>query len=355
MPLLEQTFYDMFNILRSQLKAAPLYLGGAAGINGGIGGPPGGFIGTLPQTKVSYDLSELAVNEIPASGYTLLDNLNRIRYRISQIEASGIGGSSSLSIRENGTEIATGVTVINFIGADVSPITNGVNVTISGGTGGGGSTNLWNPDLPPSSPNAMDDEFNDESFNTTLWTEFNPGNHSFTRSEVAWGGLTITNNSNNNIFGYCQLAPSSPYSIISKIRVSDFHSGDIKPAIMLLEGTLSTSKVLMAGLSSGGYGHAIQIEYYNAYNSYNSALLNNSYNLPDEWGYIRVRVNGTTLNFDIGDGIAWKRRLNSTMAFTPAYVGLGFKSNNADGIAHFQFFRVLSGDTFNSPVYGRKG
>lgn len=41
--------------------------------------PPGGYIGKLPQTQVEYDAIEAADATVPASGLSLLINLNRIR------------------------------------------------------------------------------------------------------------------------------------------------------------------------------------------------------------------------------------------------------------------------------------
>ena len=81
------------NAIRT-VKASPLMLGGVAGSGGGAGGPPGGIVGYLPQTNVSYDMSEVSSSGTPASGMSLLDNLNHIRYRLDYIEVSGMGGAS---------------------------------------------------------------------------------------------------------------------------------------------------------------------------------------------------------------------------------------------------------------------
>src|ERR1041384_4143420 len=76
-------------------RVLPLNLGGIAGAGGGVGAPPGGFIGWLPQTNVAYDIDELATLSTSTSGiaapsgWSLLDNLNHIRYRIQALE-SGI-------------------------------------------------------------------------------------------------------------------------------------------------------------------------------------------------------------------------------------------------------------------------
>jgi hypothetical protein len=72
-----------------------LWLGGSPGPEGGDGSRPGGFIGTLNQTKVSYDTTEAAT--LVGSG-TLLDNLNNIRYNVSIL--SGVLYSGFLGLND---------------------------------------------------------------------------------------------------------------------------------------------------------------------------------------------------------------------------------------------------------------
>lgn len=85
----EDQLFEYYNSLQQYFRGQPIILGGVSGPSGGVGGPPGGFIGYLPQTRVAYDESELASSGIPISGRSLLDNLNHIRWSISQISASG--------------------------------------------------------------------------------------------------------------------------------------------------------------------------------------------------------------------------------------------------------------------------
>ena len=53
-----------------------LWLGGESGEDGGTGGPPGLFIGLLPQDKICYDTTEA---ETDVGSESLLDNLNTMR------------------------------------------------------------------------------------------------------------------------------------------------------------------------------------------------------------------------------------------------------------------------------------
>ena len=135
----EAKFFEYFKNLERKLGLKPLILGGRTGSGGGGGGPPGGFYGYLPQTRVTYDLSEVATLATPASGESLVDNLNHIRYRVENVEET-LSGWSPISIEEDDVLIASGVTIINFEG-DVDVLDEGsgkVTVTISGGAGGGG-------------------------------------------------------------------------------------------------------------------------------------------------------------------------------------------------------------------------
>lgn len=131
------------------VKATPMILGGVAGTGGGVGGPPGGFVGKLPQTKITYDMSEDATDYTPVSG-SLLDNLNHIRYRIQVLESGGTPGS--MSVYESGILVGSGITILDF-GANLSVTDLGgghvlIESTASGTGSGGASTFLELTDTP---------------------------------------------------------------------------------------------------------------------------------------------------------------------------------------------------------------
>jgi hypothetical protein len=128
---IEYTVLDMIDSAMRQVKATPLNLGGVAGIDGGPGGPPGGFIGRLPQKRVTYDTTEAATLATVGSG-TLLDNLNHIRYWIRTLESGG-----ALTVMDyDGNPSVHPVDTIRFSGAVVTDLGNGdVLVVVSGGAG----------------------------------------------------------------------------------------------------------------------------------------------------------------------------------------------------------------------------
>ena len=114
-------------------------LGGVTGVSGGTGGPLGGFIGQLIQSKVTYDTSENEIWDVPVSGESLVTNLDRIRYRLAIVESSG--GGTTLAILDDGDWVASGVETLDFIGVyDIT--TSGTKVTLTFSGGGGSVSDL---------------------------------------------------------------------------------------------------------------------------------------------------------------------------------------------------------------------
>ncbi len=112
-------------------------LGGVTGVSGGTGGPIGGFTGQLRQDKVTFDLSENEIWTIPISGESLVNNLDRIRYRIAAVEDGGGGTGDTLVVQWDDAQIASGVIYLNFEGG-VEVVDDGgskVTVTVSGAGG----------------------------------------------------------------------------------------------------------------------------------------------------------------------------------------------------------------------------
>jgi hypothetical protein len=137
------TYYQHLEALERKIKASPINLGGILASGGGTGGPPGGFLGMLPQTRVAYDLSEASLSGfVSGSPYdpsgvlisaSLLDNMNHIRYRITALEIGGSG--SGVHIYNNDTLIATGIHILDFKGDFVDAVDvggNEVEITVSG-------------------------------------------------------------------------------------------------------------------------------------------------------------------------------------------------------------------------------
>ncbi len=182
---LDYVIVDMLESTSRNVKAHPMNLGAVGGPLGGAGGPPGGYIGWLPQTRVAYDETEAATLATlpsglnPPSGWSLVDNLNHIRYRLNILE-SGIlivddwdsnptiynvreltfsgavvtdlgnghalvvvsGGGSALTVKEyDGTPTVNNVDTIIFSGLAVTDLGGG-DVLVQATSSGGGASYL---------------------------------------------------------------------------------------------------------------------------------------------------------------------------------------------------------------------
>lgn len=136
----DYTILELIESSARNFKAQPLNLGAVGGGGGGAGSPPGGYIGQLPQYRVAYDVTESAtLSTLPsgltgASGWSLVDNLNHIRYRLGQLEIS----SGILIVDEyDGSPSISNVNRITFSGAIITDLGGGhalVQVTASGGS-----------------------------------------------------------------------------------------------------------------------------------------------------------------------------------------------------------------------------
>lgn len=102
----DRKFFEYLENLKRHLQTMPLNLGGLAAYSGGYGvkGPPAGYIGHLPQTRVSYDYTEAALSGVHPSGVSLLDNLNHIRYRLTAVESGTVGGFTQGSVAFAGSD-----------------------------------------------------------------------------------------------------------------------------------------------------------------------------------------------------------------------------------------------------------
>jgi hypothetical protein len=155
----ERQFFEYFQNLDRRRISQPVLLGGITGSGGGVGQPPGGYTGQLPQTRVCYDMSELATDVTVASGESLLDNLNHIRYRVGELETdvavliSGSGGGGVLSIYDDSAlqgiatelDFTTGITATVVAGRAtiLSTGSPGIDKIVVISTYGGGPTKSY--------------------------------------------------------------------------------------------------------------------------------------------------------------------------------------------------------------------
>jgi hypothetical protein len=163
-------------------------LAGEPGASGGSGVPPGGFTGQLIQSRVTYDTSEAASLDVPVSlsGASLLHNLNRIRYWLNDKNPAFI-------VQDDGVEIASGITVMDFIGAPVTVelvdgYTDRVAITISGTGGGIGSSGIVLVSADDTLANYLENKLTAASSKITVTTA-NPGGNE--ERQVDLGAVNI--------------------------------------------------------------------------------------------------------------------------------------------------------------------
>lgn len=115
-----------------------IVLGGTSGSAGGSGGPPGGFVGKLVQSQICYDTTEA---ESLSGSTSLVDNLNHIRYDISQagpIAVVDSSGSNTIGYRQTigfQTSGSTSVVIIpTGTSGSIQHVLQGSGVVVTSGS-----------------------------------------------------------------------------------------------------------------------------------------------------------------------------------------------------------------------------
>ena len=275
---------------------------------------------------------------------------------------SGGGGGGGIEVEEDDVSVATGVTVLNFEGAvEVTDEGSGkVTINISGG-GGGGTPDftMWMCDAPPasgySSSGVDDDEFDDSSFDTGIWTVFDvPSTQTETEAEY---GLSLETGTANVFQGVFQPIPSgSNWSFTTYIGAVYPQSNDQCAGILLLSdiGNLSTSDCFIWGIFRGGAGYGwrwAKATNYSGTGYSDGSWINDN---KDIGLYLRLRTDSTTWYFDwSADGLAWiTSAYSQTKEFTPQGIGLGQRLSSANWLAPYKFARFTDISASNQVLYG---
>lgn len=217
------------------------------------------------------------------------------------------------------------------------------------------SGKFWNSMLPPSTPNALDDEFDDQSLDVK-WDVFDPDT-TLTVSELA-NGLNM-NNSGSTICGILQDVPvSGSFTLWTKVNPLGWANaismgwGTIEFGIVLCEDITSVSSGSILAASFGvmddrymtcqvieriGYDDPTQ------YGDTSLIYFSEGDTLPPPGMFIRMIYNsGSVIVEYSGDGVFWYRGGSLSpivLDFTPAKVGL-FATNSTNSRGIFSFFRV---------------
>lgn len=246
MPTISDNYHDnlietMKNLsTNNRWYASTINLGGVPGSGGGSGIPLGGFIGQLIQSQVAYDTTEAALQGGPVgSGWSLVDNLNHIRYSIANM-SGGVGGGSGVTtplvIRDEGIQVASGIYVINFTGPSVTAtLSSGVvNITISG-TGGGAGSGIVMVSEDDAVPNYLESKLA-AGTKITVAT-INPGGNE--QSQISFAGMAL-----NELSDTAVTTPASGQALV-----------------------WNSLKWVASGITTGGTGGGSGIPYISVYDS----------------------------------------------------------------------------------------
>ena len=166
----------------------------------------------------------------------------------------------------------------------------------AGGGGGGSSTTAFGPDIPPASPNAMDDEFNSLTLNSK-WTQVNYVSGSATES-FEYGRYCL----------YSVPAARSAYPVVGliqpivdatwKFRGSFSHEGpsrNYQGAGMLLRNTAGDRVLWFGPLFHSSYGYHVPfLARLTDYNTYSSETNGGGWFMGQRF-YMELENDGTTL------------------------------------------------------------
>jgi len=192
---------------------------------------------------------------------------------------------------------------------------------------------LWVPDAPPVSPSACDDEFDDASFDTGLWTEFDPASKlAVSEGEV---GLILDQDTaaGDNWAGVYQSIPSGDFCITTKLSTICLLFNIAIVGLVLWEDATNVNAGLYALVlqwNPAAYYGRVAFHRMNNYGSWNSTPIE-IYDQIFTHLYVRIRRIGSTYYCDFSsNGIGWVQIWTGSLAFTPGHFGLGINNINQE-------------------------
>jgi hypothetical protein len=199
------------------------------------------------------------------------------------------------------------------------------------------SWNTWrsNPDRPPASANAMDDEFDTTS---GLWTNLNVSTISTAISNSA---ISITSAATgvDTIQGIYQSTPSTPWTFLAKCQTTVPISGVFFGGLVASESATGKSLTFSTGRESG---NIVTIYRWSGING-SAAGLGTLAASPTQVAYLKIQDDGTNMKaYYSADGINFMLYSTTTVASTfttaPNRIGL-FVDANSGGAFSCEFFR----------------
>lgn len=206
----------------------------------------------------------------------------------------------------------------------------------------------WDPDAPPNSASALDDEFKG-ILPIPAWTEFDPNGDLTFNTDNGLLDFSIATHAGYRINGLYQTIPDGDFTITTKVSLLTIEAQYSLAGLSLWEDPANTAKgiyvfSLVASNSGTNYVQLLRMTDYDTWSATTYTITSNSL---INTVYLRIRRSSTTYSFDFSlTGLGWKRLYSNTLAIIPTAFG-PFGSTYATGItikALFNFFRYQASD-----------
>jgi hypothetical protein len=199
-------------------------------------------------------------------------------------------------------------------------------------------------DTPPTSPDAMDDEFNDESFNTSLWTDLNIGSVAKIESMST---LALSVNENiDQLRGVYQTVPAGDWTFMAKILQPSDEAQYFQSNLFVAASTVGVvyecgywcdNEISVRGLTrtspTGAVAAWSGAKDYNFF-GFGHIYIKAQYVDSTDTLTMSVSPTGHPDSF-----VIW----GTQASFTPGIIGLGISNRqNASRIATFEWFRRIA-------------
>ena len=296
-------------------------------------GPVGPTGPTGPTGPAGADGSDGA--GVPAGGAP-----NQVLRKVDATDFNTEWGDPASGLPPGGT---TGQALIKASAADMD--VEWGDVAASGG-GSGDSFSYFDPDMPPTSPSAYDDEFDGTTLDAK-WTTVNWASATVKDVNTTVPGSLYMKAASigATLVSVLQAIPTGDFSIVTNVEA--VHEGSPNSgAGLIISSTNTAGSGSQAVVMSFGYG--TNEAYLGAYNWYGfnsvGSQLSLSYN--QKLKYLRIRRSGTNYYFGWSqDGKNWAD-VPVTPGFTPSYFGLAiYQASGSASNFSFDFFRYSSSAT----------
>jgi hypothetical protein len=276
---------------------------------------------------------ELTVRDVTATAITVPINWrgawsSSTSYAVG--DAVSLAGASYICISANTNETPPNATywgLLSSAGSSGAPTTD--EYIIGAADSALPNAAVWpalynHPDIPPSSPNAMNDEFDASSFNSSsLWAWVNQGNASASQSKSVLALAGATTSGERAIVQAC---PSPTWQVTAKISLLGLTSGqNAWGGLTLRDGTGSSAHII--DFQWYPFEQGLNVMHLSGNTTFTSNVATFNMNTSAcRFIYLQIKSDGTNLYFSFSmDGIHFLQIYHeacTSFLASVAYVGL---------------------------------